>query len=123
MTAGDRNLLVSEWLGYAESGGEDLFPAYNAVAVLIDDDPSLAWTIILELVHRAPTERTFGLEAAGPLEDLIAFHGKEVIDLIEQRAGGDEVLRQALGRVHLDRGDLNAMTLERYSSLGVQCIG
>jgi hypothetical protein len=91
--------------------------------MLIDDDPVLAWTIILELVHRSSTESTFGFAAAGPLEDLIAFHGTEVLALIEQQADDDEVLREALRRVHLSRLDLDTITLNRYLGLGVQCIG
>ena len=120
---GDRSLLVHDWLSYAESGDKDIFSAYDALAILIDDDPLLAWTIILELVHRALTESTFGLAAAGPLEDLIAFHGAEVIALIEQQSDSDEVLRDALRRVHLDRSDLDTITLNRYVDLGVRCIG
>jgi hypothetical protein len=120
---GDRNLLVHDWLSYAESGDKDIFWAYDALAILIDDDPSLAWTIILELVHRALTESTFGLAATGPLEDLIAFHGAEVIALIEQQSDSDEVLREALRRVHLDRSDLDTITLNRYVDLGVRRIG
>ncbi len=120
---GERNLLVHDWLSYAESGEKDLFSAYDAVAILIDDDPLLAWTIILEILHRALTESTFGLVAAGPFEDLLAFHGAEVIALIEQHADRDEVLREALRRVDLDSSDLDTVTLNRYLGLGVRRIG
>ena len=120
---GDLNLLVHHWLSYAESGDEGLFSAYDSLAILIDDDPALAWTIILKLIHRANTESVFGLAAAGPLEDLIAFHGAEVIGLIEQQADADEVLREALRRVHLSPRDLESITLNRYLGLGVQCFG
>jgi hypothetical protein len=119
---GERNLLVHDWLSYAESGEKDLFTAYDAVAILIDDDPVLAWTIILEILHLALTESTFGLAAAGPLEDLLAFHGADVIALIEQHADGDEVLREALRRVNLRSSDLDTVTLNRYLGLGVRPI-
>ena len=85
----DRERLTSEWLGYAESGTEARFWAYEALSDLIEEDPGLAWEIILDLLHRAPTESTFGLAAAGPLEDLVAWHGREVIDLIEPRVHDD----------------------------------
>jgi hypothetical protein len=120
---GERNLLVHDWLSYAESGEKDLFSAYDAVAILIDVDPVLAWTIILEILHLALTESTFGLAAAGPFEDLLAFHGADVIVLIEQHADGDEVLREALRRVNSRSSDLDTVTLNRYMGLGVRRIG
>jgi hypothetical protein len=119
---GDRDRLVSEWLSYAESDLKQFPPACEALDDLVDDDPFLAFSVILELVHRARTESTFGFVAAGPLEDLIKFHGTEVIDQIEEQAACDEKLRTALGRVHLARNDLDTATLERYVGLGVLCI-
>ena len=80
----DRDLLISEWLRHAESGKEDGSWAYDALDDLIDDDPALACAIILELVHRA-SPGLFDLVAAGPLEDLVAWHRREVIHAIEPR--------------------------------------
>ncbi len=95
----ERDLLTSEWLFYAESGDVDRAWSDEALDDLIDKDPSLAWTVVLEIVHRATSDSAFDLAAAGPLEDLIAQHGEELIDLIEQRAQADEALRRALLRV------------------------
>ena len=119
----ERKRLASEWLDYAESGNEDLFWAYELLSDLIDEDPGLAWEIILDLLHRAPTESTFGFAAAGPLEDLVAWHGREVIDLIEHRARRDELLRRALSALWVGRDTLDLETLERFWNLGVQRIG
>jgi hypothetical protein len=41
----DRDLLISEWLRYAESGKADDSWAYDALADLIDEDPALARAI------------------------------------------------------------------------------
>ena len=49
---GDRDLLIVEWIKHAEAVDQDCFWAKEAVADLIDEDPTLAWTIILELIHR-----------------------------------------------------------------------
>ena len=119
----DRDLLISEWLRYAESGKEDGFWAYEALADLIDEDPALAWAIILELVHRASPGGVFDLVAAGPLEDLVAWHGREVIELIEPRVGDDEPLRRALSGIWVGRDTLDPKTLERLRNLGVERIG
>jgi hypothetical protein len=62
----DRDLLISEWFRYAESGKADGSWAYDALARLIGEDPALAWAIILELVHRASPGDVFDLAAAGP---------------------------------------------------------
>jgi len=119
---GDRDLLASEWLSYAESGEEIRSWAYDALYDLIDEEPALAWTIILKLVHSAPSDVAFDLAAAGPLEDLIVQHGQELIDLIEHQVQGDEVLSRALLKVWLNRHDLAPTTLARFWNLGVQRI-
>ena len=102
---GDRDLLIVEWIKLAESADQERFWAYETLADLIHEEPTLAWTIILELVHRAPPGPAFGLASAGPLEDLIAFLGQEVIDLIEQQVQGDEGLGMALSGVWLSERD------------------
>jgi hypothetical protein len=117
---GDCETLISEWLRYAESGDKDLFWAYESLAELIDDDPPFAYKIVLELVHRPMSEGVFDLAAAGPLEDLIAWHGRDVIDIIEQEVIRDETLRRALSRVWLNESDLESTILDRYTRLGVQ---
>jgi hypothetical protein len=119
----DRDLLISEWLRYAELGKKDVYWAYDALADLIDRDPVLGWEMILELVHRATPGRVFDLVAAGPLEDLVAWHGREVIGLIEQRVRDDEDLRGALSRVWVGQDTLDPETLERLRNLGVKRIG
>jgi hypothetical protein len=118
----DREQHTAAWLEYAESGTKDGFWAYDALIDLIDEDPCLAWEIILDLLHRAPTESTFGLAAAGPLEELVAWHGRQVIDLIEQRARDDEHLRRALAGIQVGPDTLDAETLERLRKLGVERI-
>ncbi len=118
----DRERLASEWLRYAESGEDNWSWASDSLSNVIDEDPALAWTIILELVHRAPSDGAFDIVAAGPLENLIAQHGEKMIEAIEQRVQRDESLRRALLRVWLSRDDLAPMTLDRFWNLGVQRI-
>ena len=119
----DRERLTTEWLSYAESGAEDRFWADEALYDLIDEDPCLAWEIILDLLHRAPTESTFANAAAGPLEDLVAFHGREVIGLIEQRVENDQDLRRALRVLQVGPDSLDMETVQRLRNLGVERIG
>jgi len=121
--AGDRDALIAAWVRYAQSDDQALFWAYDALADLIHHEPSLAWTVIVEIVHRAPAGKAFDLAAAGPLEDLIAWHGHDVIHLIEQRALDDETIREALSRVWLSQRDLDPAISARFWRLGVQRIG
>ena len=113
----DRDLLISEWLRYAESGKADGSWADDALTRLLDEDPALAWAIILELVHRASPGDAFDLVAAGPLEDLVAWHGREVIDLIEPRVRDDDHLRRALAGLWVGRDTLDPKTLEDRKSV------
>ena len=111
---GDRERHASEWLRYADAGNEDCCWVDESLPNLIDEDPSLAWSIILELVHRAPSDREFDFAAAGPLEDLIVRHGEKLIEVIEQRLQGDKSLRRAITKVWLNEDDLDRRILERY---------
>ncbi len=118
-----RESLISAWIGYAESSEEGLIWACQTLAKLIDDDPAQALAIVLELIDRAPSESVFSVAAAGPLEDLVAFHGRELIDGIERRVEGDEKLRRALTRIWLSPSDLDPTTLDRYRNLGAPPMG
>jgi hypothetical protein len=73
--------------------------AMNLVSELIRSDPESAWLIILELVDRAPTERSVGAIGAGPLEEFLRGHVIEYIRRVEREANGSARFRQALSRV------------------------
>ncbi len=120
---GEPESLISAWIEFAQSSEEGLFWAYETLAKLIDDDPAQAFANVLELIDRAPNETVFSLAAAGPLEDLVAFHGRELIDEIERRVEGDEKLRRALTRLWLSPSDLDQATLDRYRNLGAPPLG
>ena len=50
------------------------------------ENPDLCWKVILEILHREPSEKVLGMLAAGPLEDLIENHGPKFIARIEDEA-------------------------------------
>lgn len=54
---------------------------------LIYEDPQKAWPLILDLVNSAKTKWHLYLIAAGPLENIVNYHGKFFIDRIEKEAG------------------------------------
>jgi hypothetical protein len=66
------------------------------------DDPERAWAITKELLSTAP-DFALGYVAAGPLEDLISFHGPGFIDRFEAYASRNARLAAALESVVVDR--------------------
>ena len=57
------------------------------------------WATILEVLSRNPGEQVLGMLAAGPLEDLIEYHGTDFIDRIEDEARRSPIFRELLGNV------------------------
>lgn len=67
-----------------------------------EEDPELAWLITQDLLVRAP-DSALRYIAAGPLEDLISFHGVKCIKEIEEYADRNPRLIDALDAVIVDR--------------------
>lgn len=83
------------------SNGENdpRFWAIDAFSRLNDEDPELCWKAILEILRRKPGNKVLGVLAAGPLEDLIGYHGPGFIDRIETEARTNPDFRYLLGGV------------------------
>jgi len=61
-----------------------------------DSDPKSCWEAILAILDVDPSEKVLGMLSAGPLEDLIHYHGPEFIDRIEHEAKFDLQFRKLL---------------------------
>jgi hypothetical protein len=57
------------------------------------------WQGILEVLSRNPSETVLGMLAAGPLEDLIHYHGPAYVEAIELEARRNPSFRHLLGGV------------------------
>ena len=66
---------------------------------LVEEDPDACWQAILTILGRQPPERVLGILAAGPLEDLIQYHGPDFIERIESEACKNPAFKQLLGGV------------------------
>lgn len=108
MTALDQQALLDAWRQFyakqlpppAEHNCD--LPEFWAVMELDDlatHMPERAWPLILELVKDPLPDNAFGALAAGPLEDLIEYHGPAFIDRIETEARRDPNFRRLLGGV------------------------
>jgi hypothetical protein len=59
-------------------------------------DPELVWELVLQVIGSTDKPDVLGMLAAGPLEDLVNYHGPQFIDRIEERAKRDEKFRDVL---------------------------
>jgi hypothetical protein len=67
--------------------------------VHMDEIPEEYFQAILEVLKRDPGDKVLGVLAAGPLEDLIHYHGSQYIDRIEEEARRNPKFRHLLGGV------------------------
>ena len=78
---------------YFESG-------YERLDKLVRTSPFLAFEAIKLILHlladEADNESICGVLAAGPLEDLLAWHGETMIDAVEAEARRNEAFRALL---------------------------
>jgi hypothetical protein len=81
------------------SGDDPRFQAIMELDRLAHDDPEAAWPLIQEIIRRDQSEHVMEMLSAGPLEDLIRYHGPIFIDRIEAKAQGDPHFRNLLGGV------------------------
>ena len=90
MTEQEVNLLVSNWFaGDSESLMHDV----------CTEKPEIAWRAILEILKHELTDDQRSLLAAGPLEDLLVWHGSVFIDRIEQESKANARFNYLLGGV------------------------
>ena len=97
-----RNQLAKAWIALQttpQSSPEyrSLFWSFEQTYDLVREDPAEAWRLILtiwSLDQSAPTRQ--GL-CAGPIEELLCFHGEYIIPHIEKRAIADPSFARLLG--------------------------
>jgi hypothetical protein len=114
--------VVSGYLRYARTLRDDAHTvdrddadavADDALRNAIFDAPApTAWELVRTLLRQAEDDE-LSFHAAGPLEDLVALRGAELIDEIEAEARADKRFRWALGCIWLSHGALPAAVLER----------
>jgi len=76
--------------------GTDNFWAWEQLMELCRHQPQLAWEIVLDIFHAPHHESVDGSLAAGPLEDLLAWHGADIIGSLEAKARADRKFKELL---------------------------
>ena len=104
MNDDEKTRLVEGWIArfehYREVGADDQhFWAFEQLDDLCKQSPELAWEIILRILDANSSDPIVENLSAGPLEDLLVYHGEQVISLVEIRARNDSKFRNLLGGV------------------------
>ncbi len=98
MPAHNVNEVVEDWLLNSEFTDGDA-----TMGAVLSDAPETAWAAVLKLLERDLTEKQLALLAAGPLEDLLAMHGLQFIERVEQEAERSPRFNHLLGGVWQNR--------------------
>lgn len=117
--------VASDWIAYAlynpNKAPEEVYERGWVIYDLVQDDPPAAWQAIKLVVERYAegdlysksrneAQAIVGNTAAGPLENLLAAHGPQFIELVEVAARQDRRFKWALACVWQ-----NSMTDEVWS--------
>ena len=95
--------LSEAWIDHEllseEAVNETTFWAWERLDELVETEPEEAWRVIEAIRHTNGTDLILGNLGAGPLEDLLAKHGDQFIDRVEDLARRDAQFRKLLGAV------------------------
>jgi hypothetical protein len=98
--------LVEEWFLWVtwstnpkNAGIENPYIGFDEFLWIVQDFPEHAWQAILAVVADSRTEPFLGNLAAGPMEDLLSYHGDAFIDRVEVQAKKDPKFSYMLGGV------------------------
>ena len=115
---------VSTWIRYQlaclmDEGAIEDHPDFEAAVMnlgrVISTDAAFGLQFVARAIQQIDKEELLSVLAAGPLEDLLAYHGPSVIAQIEDLANKDSRFRSALFGVW--RNTIDAATWERIEKL------
>lgn len=101
----------------APTAVDEYHPQWWAIEKFMLPTPASAgqcWDCILEIVSRNPPENVLAMLAAGPIEDLLHYHGREFIDRLEDEARKNPLFRTTLQYVWPSGQPEMWARLERY---------
>jgi hypothetical protein len=78
---------------------DELFWAFMEMNELIKENPELAWLLIKKILETDNSIKIIQNLSAGPLEDLLVYHGDQFIDRIEAEAKNNPDFAKLLGGV------------------------
>jgi hypothetical protein len=78
---------------------ERLFPVHEVVSDMTREEPDGAWSFVLAVLEQDNSVTVRETLSAGPLEDLLVYHGAAVIERVEQEAKANPRVASLLGGV------------------------
>jgi Family of unknown function (DUF6869) len=104
-----RQLIAGYWKYYALSTGDrrerleadQWFWAWEEVERAVRAPSANVFPVLIALVESAANDDALAYVGAGPLEDLINWHGAQFLDQIEESARRDRAFRTALATVRV----------------------
>ena len=117
--ARDTDSLINAWLANLESGCKDeaTNPAFIAMSIAMPaSDPEQAWTIILEGIRRASSDKILGIIGASSIENFLGHHGEQFIDRVEEEAAANPRFRTSLAHMWKS-GEISEPVWERVRRL------
>lgn len=120
----NKRRLASSWIfaqkrGVDNTGYEEQSWAVDEVINFAADEPGYLWEIILEILEIDDSEEIIKAVGAGPLEDLMVYHGERFIDEIEKQAAKSSAFKTAMQNVWLD-GDDSKLCKIFYEIAGIR---
>jgi hypothetical protein len=96
--------VVRDWIAlqHAEEGSpeyERLLDAHDLVSDLVEESPDVGWLFVLEVLRIDSSTAVRETLSAGPLEDLLARHGAQMIERVEREAQSNPQFASLLGGV------------------------
>jgi hypothetical protein len=98
--------LVDEWLAWcawvSDPANRDRFDGpsgHSEFLWAVEEHPERAWEAILKLVEDSSAHCYLGQLAAGPIEDLLSYHGQQFIDRVETTARANPTFASTLSGV------------------------
>ena len=107
--------IATDFIAYAryDAGEAPEQVGADAMAMfeLPQEKPELVWEVIRYIMGQysdddlfssddSEAKKVIGLVAAGPLEDLLGYHGPNFIERVEEEARGDRRMAWALGGMY-----------------------
>jgi hypothetical protein len=77
----------------------NLYSYFYTIKDLIFENPEIAWLIIKKVLKKDSSKKMMSLLAAGELESLLATHGNQFIDRVEEEAKKNPDFAKLLGGV------------------------
>lgn len=114
--------LAKSWISAQRIGadhiGYDKFSwAVDELINMVGDNHEELWLIILEILNLDDSEEIIKAVGAGPLEDLMIYHGEKYIEKVEAEFYTSTVFEKAVRSVWLDKDDLPDAVYKRFCDI------